>query len=108
MTRTTHSVKIRVQGEEYTIRSDAPPEHTRAVAAHVDAVLARVNSSPTFVEPQRAAILAALQVADELLRERATTLELAADINAFGDEVRRLLPPAKRTSIGSRAPADAP
>ena len=108
MSRATHSVKIRVQGEEYTIRSDAPPEHARAVAAHVDAVLARVNSSPTFIEPQRAAILAALQVADELLRERTTTTELAADINAFGDEVRRLLPPAKRASLGVRAPGESP
>lgn len=106
MSRATHSVKIRVQGEEYTIRSDAPPEHARAVAAHVDAVLARVNSSPTYIEPQRAAILAALQVADELLRERAATDGLAADIGALGDEVRRLLPPAKRASIGVRAASE--
>ena len=102
MSRTTHSVKIRVQGEEYTIRSDAPPEHARAVAAHVDAVLARVNSAPTYIEPQRAAILAALQVADELLRERAATQELAADTEALAEEVRRLLPPAKR-AVGAAA-----
>lgn len=102
MSRTTHSVKIKVAGEEYTIRSDAPPEHARAVAAHVDAVLARVNSAPAFIEPGRAAILAALQVADELLRERAASEELAADMTVLGDEVRRLLPPAKRASIGVR------
>ena len=103
MTRATHSVKIKVAGEEYSIRSDAPPEHARAVAAHVDAVLARVNSAPTFIEPGRAAILAALQVADELLRERESNAELTADMIALGDEVRRLLPPAKRASVGARA-----
>ena len=32
MTGKTQSVKIRIQDEEYTIRSDAAPDHTRAVA----------------------------------------------------------------------------
>ena len=35
------SVKIEVQGESYTIRSDAPPEHTRAVAEYVDQAIAK-------------------------------------------------------------------
>ena len=102
MTRATHSLKIKVQGEEYSIRSDASPEHARAVAAHVDAVLSRVNSAPAFIEPARAAILAALQIADELLRERTATADLTAEMTALGDEVRRLLPPAKRASAGAR------
>ena len=30
------SVKVMIGGEEYTVRSDLPPEYTRDVAAYVD------------------------------------------------------------------------
>jgi cell division protein ZapA (FtsZ GTPase activity inhibitor) len=33
------SVKVTIVGDEYTLRSDAPEAHTRAVADHVDRVI---------------------------------------------------------------------
>ena len=36
MTGKLHLVRVNIVGEEYAIRSDAPPEHTRAVAEYVD------------------------------------------------------------------------
>ncbi|MBI1808715.1 MAG: cell division protein ZapA, partial [Gemmatimonadetes bacterium] len=36
MSAPKHSTKISIYGEEYTIKSDALPEHTQAVAAYVD------------------------------------------------------------------------
>ncbi len=98
MSAKKESVKVYILGEEYALRSEATPEHTRAVAAHVDAAVRRVMASGTVVETHKMAILAALQVADELFRARAALEDAAGGMRQLGDEVRRLLPPAKRAA----------
>jgi cell division protein ZapA len=90
------SVRVSIVGDEYTLRSDAPEAHTRAVAEHVDRVIRQVLSTGTVVETHKAAILAALQIADELLRARADAEALAARVQGLAADVRRWLPPAKR------------
>ncbi|GJG88505.1 hypothetical protein tb265_36860 [Gemmatimonadetes bacterium T265] len=92
------SIRVRIVGEEYALRSDAGEEHTRAVAAYVDRVVAEVMASGTVVETHKAAILAALQITDELLRLRATDEARDARLRALSDEVARLLPPARRSA----------
>lgn len=102
-------VRVTVGGEEYAIRSDASPEHTRAVAQHVDQAIKRVLNTAPVVESHKAAILAALQITDELFRlrdERERSEERAA---ALADEIRRWLPPAKRgdeRALAERAAED--
>lgn len=91
-----HSVRVHILGEEYSIRSEVSPEHTRAVAAHYDGLVRQLLASGTVIETHRAAILAALQVTSELLEARATAKELTSDMRALADEVRRMLPPGKR------------
>ena len=90
------SVRVRIVGEEFTLRSDAGVEHTRAVAAHVSAVIAEVSASGTVIESQKLAILAALQIADELLHLRAEESARSARLRALAEEATRWLPPAKR------------
>ena len=90
------SVKVTIVGDEYTLRSDAPEAHTRAVAEHVDRVIQQVMNSGSVVETHKAAILAALQIADELLRARADADAVTARAQALAADVRRWLPPAKR------------
>ena len=96
MSARKHSVKVTILGEEYTIRSEAQPEHTRAVAVHYDQAVRNVMNAGLVVETHRAAILAALQITGELLELRRDRDELAARMQALSDEVRPLLPPAKR------------
>ncbi len=91
-----HVTKVRIVGEEYTIRSDVPPEHTRAVAAHVDAEIRRVMQGAAVVESHKAAILAALSITDELFTARAEREALAEQMRALSSELRRWLPPGKR------------
>lgn len=64
-----HKVTVEIGGEKHVLRSDVPPEYTRAVAAHVDTTLRALPGFATL-EPHRAAILAALSITDELLRAR--------------------------------------
>ena len=90
-------VKVRIVGEEYSIRTDASPEHTRAVADHVDVTIRAIMEGGPLTETLKAAILAALQITDELFKERAASDELAGEIRQLANDVRPLLPPAKRT-----------
>jgi cell division protein ZapA len=102
MSEKRHLVKVTIAGEEYAIRSDETPEHTRAVAAHVDKAVREVLHSMQVVESQRAAIMAAMQITDELFRTRRSGEELAADMDSLSGEIRRWLPPAKRGETGEQ------
>jgi len=94
-------VKVRIVGEEYTLRTEASPEHTKSVADHVDRTIRAIMGGGSTVETQKAAILAALQITDELFRERAAVEMMTADIRQLASDIRPLLPPAKRGDDGN-------
>ena len=94
--KSKHSVRVQILGEEYSIRSEVSPDHTRAVAAHYDALVRSLLASGSVLETHRAAILAALQVTSELLEARAASRTLTEQMQALANEVRPLLPPGKR------------
>lgn len=94
------SVKVEILGESYSIRSDATAEHTKAVAEHLDRAIRQILSGGSVIETNRAAILAALQITSELFQEREANDAIVAAMGGLGDEVRRLLPPAKRDVNG--------
>ena len=89
-------VRVTILGGEYSIRSDASPERTRAVAEHVDNVIRETMRAGNIVETQKAAILAALSITDELFDAREGGEELAATMRRLSGEIRPWLPPAKR------------
>ena len=100
MTTTKNAVRVIIGGEEYTVRSELPPEYTRDVAAYLDAALKRVRDMLPMVESHKAAILAALSITDELFQARRGDTEMADRLSGMASELARLLPPAKR---GTRA-----
>jgi cell division protein ZapA len=100
MTAPKSAVKVTIGGEEYSVRSELPPEYTREVAAYLDASLKRVRDSLPSVESHKAAILAALAITDELFQARRGDRDVAARMGSLAEDVARLLPPAKR---GKRA-----
>lgn len=91
-------VKVTIGGDEYTLKSDRPPEYTKAVAEHVDNALKEVLSSGTMVETHKAAILAALSITDELFQERKASSEVADRVTSMATDLCRVLPPVKRSS----------
>jgi cell division protein ZapA len=96
-------VKVKIGSEEYSLRSDRSEDYTRSVAQHVDRALRDVLSAGAIVESQKAAILAALAIADELFQARQTQAELGERLERLTQELSRLLPPAKRASRGTGA-----
>ena len=88
-------VRVRIVGEEYTLRTEASAEHTHSVAEHVDRTIRAILAGGA-IETHKAAILAALQVTDELFREREANASIANDLRQLASDIRPLLPPAKR------------
>ena len=100
MTAKKHAVRVMIGGEEYTVRSDLPPEYTREVAGHVDQALKKVLGQGMIVETHKAAILAALDITNELFQARRAEREVAARLAALADDLSRMLPPGKRRVTG--------
>lgn len=86
-----NSVRVTILNEDYNIRSDTSAEHTRAVAQYVDRAIRQVMSSGIIVESNKAAILAALQIAGELFEARENTESLARSMQSLTEEIRHLL-----------------
>ena len=64
-------VSITIAGDEYNIRAEATPEYTRECARYVDTTISEITrSSRSVMEPHKAAILAALSLADQLFQAR--------------------------------------
>ncbi|NJD20701.1 MAG: cell division protein ZapA [Gemmatimonadetes bacterium] len=65
MTEERTSVTVRIAGEEHTIRANAEPAYTRKCARLVDERISEIRSKSGLIEGHKAAILAALSIADE-------------------------------------------
>ncbi|HEU0012738.1 MAG TPA: cell division protein ZapA [Longimicrobium sp.] len=74
-----HTVTVEIAGERHVLRSDVPPEYTRAVADHVDRTIRGLPAYPTL-EPVRAVMLAALSITDELFKANEEIDRLRAEI----------------------------
>ena len=99
MTTRKHSMKVEILGESYAIRTEAAPEHTRAVAEYLDHAIRQILSGGSVIEANRAAILAALQITSELFLAREAASSVTASIQDLSADVRRMLPPAKRETV---------
>jgi cell division protein ZapA len=96
LTSKKNVVRVTILGDEYSIRSDQSPERTQAVAEHVDNVIKQTMKAGNIVDAQKAAILAALSITDELFDAREGGEELAGSMKRLSAEIRPWLPPAKR------------
>ena len=63
-----HSVTVTIAGEEHTIRSAAEPEYTRSCAKLVHERIQEIRRRAGHLESDKAAILAALSITDELFQ----------------------------------------
>ena len=102
MSTKKHAVKVMIGGEEYTVHSDLSPEYTREVAGYVDQALKKVLAQGGLVETHKAAILAALDITNELFQAKKGEREVAARLTALADDFAKMLPPGRRKVVGER------
>ena len=97
-------VTIRIAGDDYNIRAEATPEYTRECARYVDATISEITrSSRTVMEPHKAAILAALSLADQLFQTRRELEALRARTGAAPEQMTAQIE-AKLASLDLAAP----
>ena len=80
MTMSKNRVQVNIYGEEYTVRSDGDVEYIQKVAQYVDDQMRDIAEKMPNKSPGRVAVLAALNITDELLRLRH---EGSSDISEF-------------------------
>jgi cell division protein ZapA len=91
MSSKRNSVRVTILNEDYNIRSDTSTEQTREVAQYVDRAIRQVMSSGMVVESNKAAILAALQIAGELFEAREHAEQISRGLRSLSEETRSLL-----------------
>jgi cell division protein ZapA len=68
-------VHLEIFGQTYAVRGGADPGYVRKLAAFVDAQMQEVSRSSGAVDSVRVAVLAALNISDELFQARGQTGE---------------------------------
>ena len=73
-------VEVTIGNAQYTVKTDADETHIQAIARYVNAKIEEVQSKTRSVSTINVVILAALNTADELFRERDKTQRLMEEI----------------------------
>jgi len=81
------SVEVHIYGQKYVIRSESSEEYVREVASSVDRKMREVAQRGSSVSTLNVAVLAALNIADELLKSSRDNEELLKRIK---DQTERL------------------
>jgi cell division protein ZapA len=91
-------VEIKVFGQTYTVRTEAEEDHIRAVAQYVNEKIDEVLKKTKSVSSLNVAILTALNIADDLLREKERRRALLHEIEAKSRDLTEKID----TEIGER------
>ncbi|EDM78920.1 hypothetical protein PPSIR1_03588 [Plesiocystis pacifica SIR-1] len=85
------SVSVEIAGQTLSIRSDEGPEYVQELADYVDAHLRELSGGRRTYSVQRMALLVAMQIADELFREKDLRARYRARVEARLESLERVL-----------------
>jgi cell division protein ZapA (FtsZ GTPase activity inhibitor) len=82
------SVQVEIAGQTLSIRSDEGPDYVRELAEYVDTQYREMTAGKRSVSaPHRIALLLAMQIADELFREKDLNARFRARVEAQIDAI---------------------
>ena len=84
-------VSVEIFGQRYPIRSALDAEYVTRLASYVDGKIRAAGASAPSGDPQRLAVLAALNIADELFRHLETSRAAGGSVVERTEELERLL-----------------
>ena len=85
------SVSVEIFGQRYPIRAALDPEYIKRLATYVDDKIRAAGDSAPSGDPVRLAVLAALNIADELFRHLETSRAAGGSVVERAEELERLL-----------------
>lgn len=81
-------LKVNIYGNDYPIKGNTDVEYIRKVAKYVDSKMREVNKNVSSDSSLKVAILTALNITDELFRER--SLKKESDTKEFSNKIRNM------------------
>ncbi len=84
------SIEVTILGQKYTVKGDAPEDYMKKLAAFVDEKLKEVYNNSPNITPLKAAILASMNIADELQKLKEAQENLTRNIEEKADALTGL------------------
>lgn len=85
------SISITIAGQKFTIKSDAEESYVHSLAELVDDKIRQVQRGAKSASRDAVAMLAALQIADDLVRERNARVELRRKVREKSRAIRLII-----------------
>lgn len=85
------SAKVSIFGNDYHIKATEDPAYIERIAQYVDEKMRELQGRGTISSSTKIAILAAMNIADELHKERTTVLRLQEQVDQRVAELRDVL-----------------
>jgi cell division protein ZapA len=84
-------IRVTIFGSEYTLRSDSNENYVNEIAMYIDNKMREIDRTQALKSTTRVAILAALNIADELFQERIYRKKLLDQINEESRKINQNL-----------------
>lgn len=85
------TTEVQIYGERYVLRASDAPDYVQQVAEYVDGKFREVAKESPALIPSKVAVLASLNIADDLFKCGEAARRLEAEILARIDEIAELL-----------------
>jgi cell division protein ZapA len=85
------TTRVEIFGSEYSIRADADADYVKTIAAYVDAKMNEIAQKQSIVSSTKVAILAAINIADEVFQERRKREKTEMDVSMKARELSEVL-----------------
>ncbi|MBI4529977.1 MAG: cell division protein ZapA [Candidatus Latescibacteria bacterium] len=89
----TTVIPVKILGMEYMIEAETDPEYTKQVARYVDSKMREVMGNLPTQSIQNITIIAAMEMANELLRERREKEEINERMEQLVESLNKVILP---------------
>jgi len=84
-------VTVNIYGQDYTLKGEADADYVQEVARYVDEKMREISDTSSVAMTAKVAILAAINIADELFRERRKRHEALSLLDEKSGQMASLL-----------------
>jgi len=88
---TSRVVHVDIHGQRYAVRSELDPQYVGELASYLDARMQMAARELSSSDPLRIAVIAALNLADELFRARADSAGLERRVELRAADLERIV-----------------
>jgi cell division protein ZapA len=82
---------VEIHGQRYAVRSDLDPQYISELAGYLDEKMRSAARELSSTDPLRIAVIAAMNIADELFKARAEAVGADGRVRARAAEIERLV-----------------